>query len=92
MESSYIPGQADALRISKSSLMTYMMCPRQYYWRYVADIPRAPPTEEAIRGGQIHEVMEFGLLEGPESATAKADELGVSGDPAVDALTLINIK
>ena len=58
MESSYIPGQADALRVSKSSLMTYMMCPRQFYWRYVADIPRAPPTEEAIRGGQIHEVME----------------------------------
>ncbi len=89
MESSYIPGQADALRVSKSSLMTYMMCPRQFYWRYVADIPRAPPTEEAIRGGQIHEVMEYGLLEGPESATVKAEELGVSGDPAVDALSLM---
>jgi len=89
MESSYIPGQAEALRVSKSSLMTYMMCPRQFYWRYVADIPRAPPTEEAIRGGQIHEVMEYGLLEGPESATVKAEELGVSGDPAVDALSLM---
>ena len=89
MTSSYIPGEAEALRISKSSLMTYMMCPRQFYWRYVADIPRAPPTEEAIRGGQVHEVMEFGLLEGPESAVVKAEELGVENDPAVDALTLL---
>ena len=87
--SSYIPGEAESLRISKSSLMTYMMCPRQFYWRYVADIPRAPPTEEAIRGGIIHEVMEFGLLEGPESATIKAKELGVEEDSAVDALTLL---
>ncbi len=89
MTSSYIPGEAEALRISKSSLMTYMMCPRQFYWRYVADIPRAPPTEEAIRGGQVHEVMEFGLLEGPESAVVKAKELGVENDPAVDALTML---
>jgi len=87
--SSYIPGEAEALRISKSSLMTYMMCPRQFYWRYVADIPRAPPSEEAIRGGIIHEVMEFGLLEGPESATIKAKELGVEEDSAVDALSLL---
>tara|TARA_R100000995_G_scaffold45499_1_gene21420 strand:+ start:139 stop:906 length:768 start_codon:yes stop_codon:yes gene_type:complete len=69
--------------------MTYMMCPRQFYWRYVADIPRAPPSEEAIRGGIIHEVMEFGLLEGPESATIKAKELGVEEDSAVDALSLL---
>ena len=89
MTSSYIPGEAEALRISKSSLMTYMMCPRQFYWRYVADIPRAPPSEEAIRGGIIHEVMEFGLLEGPESATIKAKELGVEEDSAVDALSLL---
>lgn len=89
MTSSYIPGEAEALRISKSSLMTYMMCPRQFYWRYVADIPRAPASEEAIRGGIIHEVMEFGLLEGPESATTKAKELGVEEDSAVDALTLL---
>jgi len=87
--SSYIPGEAEALRISKSSLMTYMMCPRQFYWRYVADIPRAPASEEAIRGGIIHEVMEFGLLEGPESATTKAKELGVEEDSAVDALSLL---
>jgi len=87
--SSYIPGEAESLRISKSSLMTYMMCPRQFYWRYVADIPRAPPTEEALRGGIIHEVMEFGLLEGPDSATIKAKELGVEEDSAVDALTLL---
>ncbi len=89
MTSSYIPGEAEALRISKSSLMTYMMCPRQFYWRYVADIPRAPASEEAIRGGIIHEVMEFGLLEGPESATTKAKELGVEEDSAVDALSLL---
>ena len=89
MTSSYIPGEAEALRISKSSLMTYMMCPRQFYWRYVADIPRAPPSEEAIRGGIIHEVMEFGLLEGPESATIKAKELGVEEDSAVDSLSLL---
>ena len=88
-ESSYNPSFDGPLRVSKSSLMTYMMCPRQFYWKYVADIPRTPPTEEAIRGGLVHEVMEFGLLEGPESATIKAKELGVEDDPAVDALTLM---
>lgn len=88
-ESSYNPSHDGPLRVSKSSLMTYMMCPRQYYWKYVADIPRTPPTEEAIRGGLVHEVMEFGLLEGPESATIKAKELGVEDDPALESLTIL---
>jgi hypothetical protein len=40
--SSYNPIDADIIRISKSSLMGYMKCPRQFFWGYVADIPRAP--------------------------------------------------
>ena len=88
-KSSYSPADDGPLRVSKSSLMTYMMCPRQFYWKYVAGIPSPPPTEQAIRGGQIHEVMEVGLLQGPDSVSGKAQELGVETDPAVEVLTLM---
>lgn len=64
-KSSYRPG-GEVLRASKSSFMTYTMCPRQFYWRYVADVPQAPPTEAAIRGSLIHGAMEHGILGGPE--------------------------
>jgi hypothetical protein len=86
--SSYRPGDG-ILRISKSSLMTYMKCPRQFYWSYVADIPRAPPTEEMIRGTAVHTVMEHGLLVGPEVIPEVAAEQGVDEDEGVDSLTLL---
>ena len=39
VKSSYNPADDGPIRVSKSSLMTYMMCPRQFYWKYVAGIP-----------------------------------------------------
>lgn len=87
--SSYIPIDNGILRISKSSLMGYKMCPRQFYWGYVADIPRPPATEEMIRGTHIHTVMEVGLLEGPEMMMPTAVEQGVEEDEGVDSLNLL---
>jgi len=63
--SNYKPG-GPILRCSKSSFMTYKMCPRQFYWRYVADVPSPPPSEAAIRGSLIHSAMEHGILGEPE--------------------------
>jgi len=87
--SNYSPLEGDVLRVSKSSLMTYMKCPRQFYWRYVAGLPTPPPSEEMIRGKLIHEVFEYGLLEGPEKANAKAKELGIEDDPCIDSMLLL---
>ena len=85
--SSYRPGETDILRISKSSLMTFQKCPRQFYWNYVADIPRAPPTDAMIRGSHIHTIMEEGLLGGVTAMYGKSDELGYSDDVGVFALS-----
>ena len=63
--SSYKP-DGEVLRVSKSSYMTYSMCPRQFYWRYVADVPSPPPSEAAIRGTIVHSAMEHGILGEPE--------------------------
>ena len=87
--SSYNPYDSNIIRISKSSLMGYKMCPRQFYWRYIADIPRIPPTEQMIRGTQIHNVMEAGLLEGPEHIIPVSIEQGVKDDDGVDSLNLL---
>jgi len=87
--SSYNPLDGGILRQSKSSYMGYMKCPRQYYWNYVADIPRPPPTEEMIRGTHIHTVMEAGLLESPERMLEVAVTEGVSDDDGVDSLNLL---
>jgi len=87
--SSYIPKDKDILRISKSSLMTYKMCPRQFYWRYVADIPTPPRTEEMLRGTAIHNVMERGLLDGADVLMEAAREEGVSDDDGVDSLNIL---
>ncbi len=88
-DSSYRPTEKKWLRISKSSLMTYMMCPRQFYWRYIADIPSPPPSEAAIRGGKIHKVMEIGLLEGSDKIMSAAIEEGVADDVGVDSLNML---
>ena len=92
-KSSYNPAEYDGvntpLRVSKSSLMTYMMCPRQYFWRRCAGLPSAPPTEEMIRGKNIHTMMEVGLLEGPNEMQVAAKEEGLDNDPAVEALTIL---
>ena len=83
MESSYIPHTAPYLRVAKSSYMTYVKCPRQYYWRYCAELPSIPPTDEMIRGTHIHTVMEEGLTDGVEALWNKAAELGYDEDNGV---------
>jgi hypothetical protein len=87
--SSYIPNEKDILRVSKSSFMTYKMCPRQFYWRYVADIPSPPRSEEMIRGVAIHNVMERGLLDGSDVLMEAAEQEGVAGDDGVDSLNIL---
>ena len=84
--SSYKPG-GEILRVSKSSLMTYMMCPRQFWWRYVSDVPSPPPSEAAIRGSLIHAAMEHGILCQPEDMDyfLQAEEL--DEDPGALELT-----
>ena len=52
--SSYTPNKDGITKISKSSYMGYLMCPRQYWWNNIADVPRPPPTEAMVRGGQVH--------------------------------------
>ena len=87
--SSYNPIESTVVRLSKSSLMTYKMCPRQFYWRYIADIPTPPPNEAMIRGMQIHTVMEIGLLQGPDKMLPAAVKQGVENDEGVDSLNLL---
>lgn len=82
-KSSYNPSDEGDLRVSKSSLITYMKCPRQFYWNYVSGVPRPPPSEEMIRGTAIHSVLEAGLLEGEEAMNIISQQLNVEGDPAL---------
>ena len=92
-KSSYNPAEYDGvntpLRVSKSSLMTYMLCPRQYFWKRCAGLPPAPPSEEMIRGKNIHTMMEVGLLEGPNEMEVAASKEGLDRDLAVGALTML---
>tara|TARA_R110000824_G_scaffold42116_6_gene124469 strand:+ start:7097 stop:7936 length:840 start_codon:yes stop_codon:yes gene_type:complete len=88
-ESSYAPTDGLTLRVSKSSLITYMMCPRKFYWNYVADLPRPPASEAMIRGGLVHTVMEEGLLQGPNAITETASTLGIVDDPAIQSLSIL---
>lgn len=87
--SSYIPNEQPNLRVSKSSLMTYIMCPRQFYWRYVAGLPSAPATEQMIRGGRVHSVLEDGLLKGPGAMSDSAIEHEVEDDPAIESMQIL---
>ena len=58
----YDPSSPGTLRVSKSSFMNYLSCPRQWWWRYVTlyDL-KTPKSEAMIRGTVIHEVMEYAL-------------------------------
>ena len=85
--SSYNPNTSEILRVSKSSFMTYLMCPRQFYWRYVADIPSPPPTEEAIRGSIIHAAMEHGILGEPKDMERFLIAEGMEEDKGAVALS-----
>ena len=58
----YNPADTDdktSLKISKSSFVLYNMCPRKYWWNYIAlpDV-RPPPSEAMLRGSAIHKAME----------------------------------
>ena len=85
-KSSYRPG-GEILRVSKSSFMTYKMCPRQFYWRYVADVPSPPPTEAAIRGSLIHGAMEHGILGEPADMERYLIAEGLEDDDGAVALS-----
>lgn len=84
--SSYKP-DGEVLRVSKSSYMTYSMCPRQFYWRYVADVPSPPPSEAAIRGTIIHSAMEHGILGEPEDMERYVIAEGMEEDRGVKNLS-----
>tara|TARA_R100000008_G_scaffold980_2_gene839 strand:+ start:18898 stop:19761 length:864 start_codon:yes stop_codon:yes gene_type:complete len=83
--SSYAPGEG-ILRVSKSSFMTMLMCPRQFWWRYVSGLPRPPPSEAMLRGTAIHTVHEVALLKGPEAVLGAAEKEGVEDDPGVGSM------
>tara|TARA_R100000995_G_scaffold35555_1_gene16234 strand:- start:9910 stop:10764 length:855 start_codon:yes stop_codon:yes gene_type:complete len=90
-KSGYHP-ESEILRVSKSSLMTYMKCPRQFYWDKVSGVPRPPKTDEMIRGTDVHEIMEVGMLQGPDAMYATATEMGLENDPGVVAMSdLLNM-
>ncbi len=58
--SSYDPTEdGKVLRVSKSSFMGYLYCPRQYWWERVElkDM-RFPPTEAMLRGTEVHDAVE----------------------------------
>ena len=58
----YDPSSPGILRVSKSSFMQYLSCPRQWWFNYVTlyDL-KTPRTEAMIRGTVIHQVMEDAL-------------------------------
>lgn len=58
------PGMVDddnnmmKLRMTKSTLGTFKMCPRQYYYQYVLRIPQGE-TIPMVRGTNVHNVVEY---------------------------------
>ena len=88
--SDYDPGADAVLRVSKSSFMTYCMCPRQYWWRYIAlrdvDLPKTP---QMIRGTHVHTALE-NMYEGMDGETEAVDLRKLmpqdSDDEALDIL------
>lgn len=85
-DSNYDPA-GEILRVSKSSFFTYKMCPRQFYWRYIADIPSPPPNEAMIRGTIIHSAMEHGILGEPEDMERFLLAEGMEEDKGAVALS-----
>ena len=62
------------IRISKSSFMTYLQCPRKYWWQKVEmEGLRTPPNEYMIHGTAVHKSLEnlYGNLEGVEELTGE---------------------
>mgnify|MGYP003651901344 CR=1 FL=1 len=60
--SPYDPASGGTLRVSKSSFMTYLSCPRRFWFDYCVlyDV-RTPANEAMLRGSAIHKVMEDAL-------------------------------
>ncbi len=82
MKSSYAPSEGNILRMSKSSLMCYLKCPRQYWWRYVGlpDV-KAPPSPEMLRGTDVHNAIDSYFADGVLDT--------LDGDPAMTAFSEI---
>ncbi len=83
----YNPKELDReLKMSKSSFVLFNMCPRKYWWNYIA-LPdlRPPPTEAMRRGSAIHKAMEP-IIEAPKNtkkikkADASIVKEGFGGD------------
>ena len=45
------------VRLSKSAFMSYVKCPRRYWWGTVAEI-RTPPTHYMVHGTGVHRALE----------------------------------
>ena len=60
--SPYDPRRGGTLRVSKSSFMQYLGCPRKFWFQYCVlyDV-RTPASPQMIRGSAIHKVMEDAL-------------------------------
>jgi hypothetical protein len=91
--SPYDPRRGGRLRVSKSSFMTYLQCPRKFFFNYMAlyDID-TPRSDAMIRGTAIHNVMELaiphaGSVEGYEQAVLDTAMQLDDADPT-SALTL----
>jgi len=74
------------LRVSKSSFMQYLWCPRQFWWSYV-EMPdlRPPPTPEMERGSEIHDALDD-FYDTWAGETVLRPVLPISGDPAYAAI------
>lgn len=71
------------LRVSKSSFMGYLWCPRQYWWSYVQGI-RGPATPEMERGTLVHDSLDEAYDLWEEGSLV--DHFPESDDPAFAAL------
>jgi hypothetical protein len=86
--SPYDPRRGGGLRVSKSSFMTYLQCPRKFFFNYMAlyDID-TPRSDAMIRGTAIHNVMEHGIHN--RAWAHFAAEYGVEGDPGVSEMGVL---
>ena len=51
-------GNTMKLRMTKSTLSTFKICPRQYYYQYILRLPQGE-TIPMVRGTNVHNVVEY---------------------------------
>jgi hypothetical protein len=92
--SPYDPRSAGTLRVSKSSFMQYLQCPRKFWFQYCVlyDV-KTPRSEAMIRGTAIHTVMEDALTPSfeprpiPVAVAEEAAKTDYADDPGVQRLS-----